>query len=207
MRYNNICFTLKNSKLGGFIPSIDLPPIITCRKNAPCRKGCYALKGNFRYSTKIKSMADNLNEYKVDSQKFFNSIAEFLNNGDILYRFFRWFGAGDIVDEKFFEGVVDVANRCPQTKFLMFTKKYEIVNEYLDKNEKLPDNLHIVFSMWDKTFKVENPHNLPKAYVNFKDKTCNPEIPEFAIPCTGDCSTCKSCWSLVKNQSVYFNQH
>ena len=32
------------SKLGGFIPSINLPAGKTCRADAPCQKGCYAKK-------------------------------------------------------------------------------------------------------------------------------------------------------------------
>ena len=207
MKLRDVTFSLSNAKLGGFIPSIDLPPIVTCRKNAPCRKGCYALKGNFRYPTKIKSMQDNLAAYKKDPVAFFDTIKDFLNNGDVIYRFFRWFGAGDIVDGDFLKGVVEVAKQCKDTKFLMFTKKFELVNDYLDYYQEFPSNLHIIFSMWDKDFYVQNPYNLPCAYVDFKDKTCNPDIPEFAIPCTGDCSNCKSCWSLVNTQSVYFKQH
>ena len=78
---------------------------------------------------------------------------------------------------------------------------------YLEFKPNLPENLHIVFSAWDKDFKVNNPFNLPVTYVNFKDSTKNAEIPEFAIPCVGKCSECKACWSLVKGQSVVFNQH
>jgi len=206
MKFKNVNFTLSNAKLGGFIPSLDMPPIITCRKNAPCIKGCYARKGNFMYKNKQMSMQANLEAYKQDSKAFFDTVVEFLNNGDIAYKFFRWFGAGDIVDHNFLVGACEVAKQCPTIRFLMFTKKYELVNEFLTINE-IPSNLHIVFSMWDKDFKVENPYNLPQAYVNFKNKECNPVIPEHAIPCQGDCSSCKSCWSLVKNQSVYFNQH
>jgi len=43
--------------------------------------------------------------------------------------------------------------------------------------------------------------------VNFRKKELNPEIPETAIPCTGECWHCLACWSLKKGQSVYFNQH
>jgi hypothetical protein len=37
------------AKLGVSIPSINLPPIITCRKNAPCSKKCYAAPGRFSF--------------------------------------------------------------------------------------------------------------------------------------------------------------
>ena len=128
-------------------------------------------------------------------------------NGLVSYRYFRYHSSGDIVDEKYFEGMVRVAKKCKSVKFLCFTKKFEIVNNYLASGEKIPSNLHIVFSAWDKEFKVDNPYNLPMTYVDFKDTSKNPEIPELAIPCIGKCYECQACWSLQKGQSVVFHQH
>lgn len=199
--------SITNSKLGDKIPSLNLPPLKTCRANAPCKKGCYALKGNWLFANVKESLNNNLKEFIDDGEKFFNDIINYLNNNDIIYRFFRWFSAGDIVNNTFFKGMIKVAESCPQTKFLCFTKKFELVNNYLNNGGKLPNNLKIVFSAWDNTFKVDNPHNLPMTYVYFKDKSRNADIPEFSIPCTGSCKECKACWSLEKGQSVYFNQH
>ena len=199
--------SITNSKLGDKIPSLNLPPLKTCRANAPCKNGCYALKGNWLFANVKESLNNNLKEFIDDGEKFFNDIINYLNNNDIIYRFFRWFSAGDIVNNTFFRGMIKVAESCPQTKFLCFTKKFELVNNYLNNGGKLPNNLKIVFSAWDNTFKVDNPHNLPMTYVYFKDKSRNADIPEFSIPCTGSCKECKACWSLEKGQSVYFNQH
>ena len=44
-----ITISTTNSKLGSFIPSFNFPPIVTCRKDAPCKKMCYACKGNFMF--------------------------------------------------------------------------------------------------------------------------------------------------------------
>lgn len=197
--------SISNSKLGDKIPSLNLPTTI-CRADAPCKKGCYAKKGNWLYKNVQASLQNNLEEFLNDKEKFFNDIIEFINNGDILYRFFRWFSSGDIVNYEFLLGMVKVAKKSPDTKFLCFTKKFDLVNLFLDFNE-LPENLKIVFSGWDKDFKVENPHNLPTTYIYFKNATRNADIPEFSIPCSGSCKTCKACWSLQKGQSVYFNQH
>lgn len=102
--------------------------------------------------------------------------------------------------------MIRVAKQCKQVKFLCFTKKFDIVNDYLKEN-KLPKNLKIIFSAWHKAFKVDNPFNLPVAYVFFKKQELNPEIPVFAIPCGGSCPECLACWSLENGQSVFFNQH
>ncbi len=202
----NIRITTTNSKLGGFIPSINLPAALTCRADAPCKKGCYALKGNFLYKNVRESHQKNLDYFINNPDLYFNEVIDYLNNGDISYKFFRWHSSGDIVNVRYLQGIIEVAKACPQTKFLCFTKKFNLVNDYLKENE-LPKNLKIVFSAWDKNFTVDNPFNLPVTYVNFKDSSKNPDIPEFAIPCVGKCYECKSCWSLEKGQSVVFNQH
>lgn len=196
-----------NSKLGGSIPSVNLPAGLTCRAEAPCQKGCYAKKGNFTYKNVKLSLQNNFEAFKKDPQAYFDDVISQLNNDDVTYKFFRWHSSGDIVNLEYLKGIVRVAEACPQTKFLCFTKKFSLVNMYLEFNPNIPDNLHIVFSAWDKDFNVPNPHNLPVTYVNFKDTTRNPEIPEFAIPCIGKCYECKACWSLQKGQSVVFNQH
>lgn len=202
----SIKISLTNSKLGGVIPSINLPTTV-CRADAPCKKGCYAKKGTWLYENVIKSLQNNLKEYNENPKNFFQQVIDFCNNGDVIYKFFRWFSSGDIVDARFFEGMVKVAKKCKDTKFLCFTKKFDIVNNYLTSGKKLPKNLKIIFSGWDKNFEVINPYNFPVAYVYFKDTSLNANISEFAIPCTGSCKTCKSCWSLEKGQQVCFNKH
>jgi len=199
--------SLTNSKLGGFIPSVNLPAGLTCRADAPCQKGCYAKKGNWLYANVKESLKNNLNIFNENPEEYFNSIIAQLNNGDISYKFFRWHSSGDIVNFKYLQGVIRVAEACPQTKFLCFTKKFGLVNLYLEAKKELPENLHIVFSAWDKDFKVENPFDLPVTYINFKKQERNADIPEYAIPCMGKCAECKACWSLKKGQSVVFNQH
>lgn len=204
---NKVKISTTNAKLGGKILSVNLPPIATCRSDAPCAKLCYARKGNFTYENVRKSHLNNYNIFKEDSNKYFDDIIEYLTNDDIVYKFMRWHSSGDIIDYKYLLGMVKVAESCPQTKFLAFTKKYELVNIYLDLGKEFPSNLKIVFSLWDKNFKVDNKYNLPITCVNFKNKDLNIDFPEFAIPCVGKCYECKACWSLEKGQAVIFNQH
>ena len=198
--------SLTNAKLGDKIPSLNLPAVKTCRADAPCRNGCYATKGAYTYPKVKESLENNLKDYLANGDKFFNDIIEYLNNGDITFKFFRWFSSGDLVDYKFWLGVVKVAIECSSTKFLLFTKKFNLVNMWLALGNKLPDNLRVVFSGWDENFTIDNPFNLPTTYVYFKGKE-NKHIPEFAINCVGSCKSCKACWTLKNGQSVYFNKH
>ena len=195
-----------NSKLG-LIPSVNLPPIITCRKNCPCVKDCYALKGRYRFPNVKNNHEYNYQVYLSNPDAYFKEIEAEINNGLMSYSYFRWHAAGDIVDEKYFAGMVKVALDLPNTSFLAFTKKFEIVNKYLRRGGVIPENLHIVFSAWGDSFKIKNPYRFPVAYVRFLDDSRNKTIPKEAVECSGDCTRCLQCWKIKKGESVVFNKH
>jgi len=197
--------TTTNTKLGHMIPSINIPTTV-CRADAPCRKGCYAKKGNWLFKGVQKGLQERLDLFIHDSDKYFDTIISELN-GLTTYKYVRWHSSGEIVNYKYLLGIVKVAKACKQTNFLCFTKKFDIVNLYLSLGHRIPKNLHIVFSGWDKNFIVDNPYNMPMTYVVFKDKSMNANIPETAIPCAGHCETCLACWTLQNGQSVYFHKH
>ena len=190
-----------NSKLGGQIYSINLPPVVTCRADAPCFKGCYARKGNWLFQNVKSSLESNLDAYKSNPDLFFDSVAA----QTALARFCRWHSSGDIVDMKYFEGMCKVARKNKETHYLCFTKKYEIINEFLSKGKRIPKNLSIVFSAWSNWI-PENPYDLPMTYVYGKEFN-NELIPKDAIPCGGKCENCQACWTLKKGQHVYFLKH
>lgn len=201
--YPKISMTI--SKLGGVIPTINLPAVVTCNPDAPCtKKGCYACKGNFCFESAKKSLKRNLESYIRSPENYFAKIDLFLAAAP--YRFFRYHSSGDIVNERYLELMFELAKKHPKTRFLCFTKKYKLVNEYIEKNEN-PKNLILVYSNWGE-WKCENPHNLPTAWVRFNEET---EIPDDAIECTGYCAKCvnteTSCWDLQNGMSVVFKKH
>lgn len=195
-----------NSKLG-VIPSVNLPPVISCRDNCPCAKDCYATKGRFRFQNVKSSMQNNYINYFENPTQYFNDICTAINNGMISYSYFRWHASGDIIDEQYFEGMVGVAERLPNTSFLAFTKKFEIVNDYISRKGELPTNLHIVFSAWGSSFQIDNRYSLPTAHVRFPDEKENAAIPSSATECLGNCQDCLQCWNIKNGQSVVFNRH
>lgn len=192
-----------NSKLG-VIPSVNLPPILTCRENCPCFSSCYARKGNYRFKNVQESMRLNLEEYKQNPDGYFAQIKCGISDGIVSYNYFRWHAAGDIVDGDYFERMVRLAIELPHTQFLAFTKKFEIINSYLESGNSIPLNLTVVFSAWGDEFKVENPYNMPIAYVRTTNST---GIPSDAEECNGDCTNCLKCWNIKSGQSVVFNKH
>lgn len=192
-----------NSKLSASIPSINLPAGLTCRADAPCQKGCYAKKGNFAYKKIKNCYMENLQDYITDPYKYFDDIIQQLKQPLVIYKFVRWHSSGDIVDREYLRGMVRVAQECKQINFLCFTKKYELINNYLYL-EQLPKNLHIIFSAWDKDWHFDNPYNLPVAMVRFKNDTR-----DFSkcFECSGKCYECVKCWKLKNGQSVVFDKH
>lgn len=192
--------TVGNTKLGT-IPSINVPAIITCRKDCTCTKVCYANKGTFKFPSVKECYENNLKAYLDDPKQAETDIIKQLP----LYGMVRWHSAGDIVNEEYFQMMVNIAKIKKGVKFMAFTKKYEIVNAYLDKGNKLPSNLKIIFSEWYDDYGLQNPHKLPMAYV-YNHKLDN-EVPKKAILCSGECNNCGLCWLLKNNQAVYFNIH
>lgn len=189
------------SKLGASIPSINLPPVATCRPDVPCYKHCYARKGRFALPRNKELLQNNLELWRTSPEQFEIEVR--------AARFLRWHSSGDIPDRAYLDMMARVAREHPHTSFLAFTKKCELVNRWLDENGALPANLRIVFSAWGAAFVPENPHNLPVAYVRLKKEPC--DIPTDAFQCSGYCGKCVmsgcSCWDLQRGQAVCFNQH
>lgn len=192
------------SKLGANIPSINLPPVLTCNPNAPCFKGCYARKGHFCFDSVKQRYLDNLYFYKENPKQYFEDVV----NATRLSLYARWHSSGDIVDEKYLEGMCKVARKNKNTQYLAFTKQFPIVNKYVADGHRIPKNLHIVYSCW-KNWIPDNPYNFPTTWVYFpndKDDT-NKLIPKKAKPCDGKCDMCQKCWNLKKGESVVFKKH
>jgi len=132
---------------------------------------------------------------------------------------FRFFDYGDIPDMSYLAGMVDCACRNPETAFLAFTKRFNIISDYgpipqpdslgYGIWQRIPDNLSIVLSMWpgmpDPVEQYPGLAGLPKAWVQDGTET---RIPDDAIQCTGRCDSCGMCWSLKDvGRDVWFRKH
>ena len=199
-----------NKKLGKAIFNINLPPVITCNPEAPCFKECYGRKGHFLFATVQDSMMRNLMAFCQNPDQFFEDIAYQTK----LSLYVRWFGNGDMPNEKFLAGMCKVARKNPNVRYLAFTKQYHIVNNYVASGHRIPRNLRIVFSCW-KDWIPDNPYNFPTTWVRFpesgkakKDNIAyNAFIPAKAFKCPNNCAECQQCWHLKKGDSVEFHKH
>lgn len=194
--------TTTNSKLGGRIAQVNMAYGITCRPDAPCFKQCYCNHGNMAFNSVRNSHQKRYEMYKENPKAFFGQIDNELKF--VSYKYFRWHSAGDIPDMQYLDLMCKLARKHKETHFLCFTKKYELVNEYLDTHRK-PSNLVICLSNWGE-WRAENPHNLPTSWVDFGETE---GIPEFAYECTGNCGECSGthCWHMKNGDSTVFHKH
>lgn len=190
-----------NSKMGQ-IPSVSLPPIITCKHCETCAKDCYANKLCKMRKTVRDAYNRNLDLLKADRDEYFRQV----KGACLMTRYFRFHVSGDIVDTDYLDRMVKIARECKTTEILAFTKNYEDVNGYFDTHKK-PRNLHLIFSLPFDGAKIDNPHNLPTAAVIFKGQ----EVPNNYKMCGGNCSECAcrgvGCWELKNGETIAFHKH
>ena len=124
-----------NSKLGA-IPSVSLIPVMDCGNCAICAKSCYDLRNDLIYKEVIKTRAINSAIYHEDPERYFKEIDGYL---DYRYpRAFRFHIGGDIQDKWYLDKMCEIARKHKDTKFLAFTKMFDVCNEYLDEGNVSP---------------------------------------------------------------------
>ena len=184
-----------NIKLGG-IPFVSLIPIKDCANCEACQKSCYALKSYRMYEDVRRAWHQNSRAVHSKGRiKWFNEIDQHIAKK--RPRYFRWHVAGDIPDQHYYEGMKIVAQRNPNTKFVCFTKNFD-----LDFGGR-PHNLAVILSMYP-TMKTPRK-KMPRAWMQDGTET---RIPKDAIECSGHCEGCNVCWDLNKmKKDVYFHKY
>lgn len=191
-----------NEKLGA-IQSVSLPSGVTC-KECDCGKKCYAKRIERRRKSVREAYQNNLNILNTEPEVYWREVEAAI----MLSRFFRFHVSGDIPDNVYLAHMVEIAERNKHCEILCFTKKYDIVNEFLEFGGKLPSNLHMVFSAW-VGLKMDNPFLLPEAHVRYRDGSTTAS--EAAVQCGGNCTECAvtdgGCWTLGEGEQVIFDEH
>lgn len=214
-----------NNKMGS-IKSVSLPSIYTCRRDCTCQSKCYAHKLERLRPSVRKAYENNLGILLKDPELYWREV----EGAIMMSRFFRFHVSGDIPYEDYFAKMVEVAARNPHCEILCFTKKYEIVNDYINKTyldsivgttiqpqlynmwmvaqQVIPKNLHIIFSGW-VGLNMVNPFLFPTAEVRYKDGKCFAKFD--AKECNGNCTECAvtgdGCWTLKSGEQIVFNEH
>lgn len=183
-----------NSKLGT-IDNLSLTPGATCAADAPCKKTCYAMKAWKMYPEVRIAWKENERAARNNPAFFFSSVRQYLEKRSPA--FFRIHVAGDFFSAEYLAGWYDLAKSFPGTRFLAFTKRYDLLAVRCR-----PENFQLIVSAWPG-YKLPRT-TLPIAYM--QDGT--EKRVKNAIPCPGHCDTCGMCWNLSGvNRNVVFNAH
>ena len=193
-----------NRKTGFSVPSVSLIPVADCGNCSSCSRLCYDLRNDCIYKGVTDTRAKNSAIAHNDRRRYFMEISGACK----AFRFFRWHIGGDILDLAYLHGVINVALENPHCKFLIFTKRYNLVNSYLQDGGEIPANLQVIFSAWPGA-NMENPYNMPVSSPLFVDGSH--AAGSDVINCPGDCSNCavmgSGCWTLKNGQGVIFAAH
>jgi len=213
-----------NSKLGS-IQSISLPSGLTCRE-CKCQSKCYARKIARLRPTVAKAYQHNYEILQSNPEVYWREVEAAI----MLSRYFRFHVSGDIPNVNYLIKMVEIAKRNPHCEILCFTKKYEIVNDYIIDSyiasidgtsihpqlynmwmiaeRIIPKNIHIIFSAW-VDLEMVNPFSLPEAHVRYRDGSTTAR--DGAKECGGNCTECATtddgCWILKHGEQVIFDEH
>lgn len=193
-----------NSKMGA-VPSVSILPFITCPAVCArtCGADCYAAKIAKLYKTVLKAYARNTALLMDRPADFWRQVESAVMGS----RFFRFNVAGDILNADYFKNVVEIAARQSHCKILIFTKRYNVVNDYIKNGGVIPENLQVIFSAWENLQPV-NPYNMPESNVIMPDAET---IPENWKICGGNCFECfcrgVGCWECKKGDTIAFKLH
>lgn len=197
--YNGTRISESNKKMGE-VGSFSTLPVITCNKNAPCFKECYAKRMcTFRKSVYESWLANTEMVQNGDWGKIYQDVVDYVRFRHATM--FRWFVGGDIYNTGMLETMITVAEDCPETQFLAFTKQYDVLEGY-----DVPENLHIVLSAWNGFQPSEDlKKRFPVCY--YDDGSMTDSIPKDAKTCLGGCESCQECWKMTAGQSVRIYKH
>lgn len=198
---DQISISKGNSKMGA-IPSVSLPACVTCNPSAPCFGKCYARRLAARRATVRNAYDRNFDILNSDPAAYWLQVRAAAS----ISRFFRYHVSGDIPNMLYLIDMVLTAKQLPNTTFLAFTKQYNIVNQYINDGNTIPENLKIIFSNWGD-WKCENPHSLPTCEIILKGTE---PAPDWKI-CGGNCTECAcrgvGCWELKHGETIAIFEH
>ena len=184
----------------GAVPSVSLPPVVSCAKDIPCRSDCYVIRNMIGgpYGKSIgASYAANWELLTHDREDYHAQLDAWLSRR--APGFFRFHVSGDFVDCDHLHRSMVLASLHPETKFLAFTKNHGI----LPRLNIIPVNFTVIASMWPGWGKR------PRGYrVAWMQDGTEDRIPTNALPCPGNCETCGMCWNLrTLKRDVWFHYH
>lgn len=183
--------------------SVGLPAIVACATGAKLAQvpgsvcaGCYAMKGNYRFSN-VKAPRDaNLAETRKALKSAKGRAAWIAGMVSAIQAtsmmFFRWHDSGDILSADHLRMICEVARQTPDVKHWLPTREYKSVQEVAFDGD-MPANLTVRLSAHMVGRTLEPTGGFVTSSV---DAGTGWQCPATHNPKhDGKCLTCRACWS------------
>lgn len=215
LKNEHLHFTESNGKLGS-ISSIAFSVYITC-KGVACYKNqtCYAMHQHFNDFTKFYYAIVNTLIYLYSKKQFMKELNAYLDLH--VSKYFRWFESGDFINSAMVEDINKIADKHKKVCFLVMSKKFSFIREYLLNGGTFRKNLIVkpsnnshddqtifddeILKSFSQTDIINNQDELKKdwflcpASIKTKNKDGSPY----------GCDNCFKCWN--NNLNVAFKIH
>lgn len=118
----------------------------------------------------------------------------------IMDRVLRFHSLGELINIQHLDNFCTIANYNPETFFVLWSKRTDLINKYFSDNDK-PINLSLIYSS-PKVGKIEKlPPYFDKVFTVHAKK---PSDNTININCHSKCKDCMLCYS--KNDVIYINE-
>lgn len=189
------------------IQSVSLLPFITCPAAAECKYICYAAKIAMLRPSVRKAWARNTAVLLKRPDLFWQQVRASV----AMVKYFRFHVGGDIpggtIGAEYFTEIIKTAETFPETKILLFTKRFNVVNKAIENGGALPENLQVIFSGWNAEPVKVNIYNLPESNIILRGA----EPGDAWKVCGGNCAACAcrgvGCWQLKHGETIAFYEH
>lgn len=190
----------KTGKMQG-IDSINTSSL----KNEFCQKMASNEKSicNKCYSNRTSKMYTSLEKRLIQNSELLSGgflpleQLPFINSSVMRFDSF-----GELINHIHFINLLNIAEKNKHCRFVLWTKRKDIVKKVLDNREK-PENFHLIFSSPVKNQVAKLPQYFSKVFTVFDKKTAQND--NIAINCGGKkCIDCMLCYT--DNDTIFVNE-
>jgi hypothetical protein len=174
-------------------------------KGSVCH-GCYALKGNYRFTGVQAAQARRLAAINAPTWVSDMTATIKLACNELGEHFFRFHDSGDVQNLRHLLSIVQIAKNLPTVSFWLPTKELWILKVL--KHIAVPSNLTVRISafMTDKSFNVGLPSSSVSTRTAWVSRSILPRPGAklcSAYHQSGYCSDCRACWSRGVKEVTY----
>lgn len=121
----------------------------TCGKHCgECFHDCYAVRFiKVHHNVCVKSYAANTIIMRHNPDKLRNALKEYCNKNIVKY--FRFHTSGELESVEQFQLYCDIAKDNGDVIFYIYTKAFDILEDWLEVNRVLPKNMVVNLSQWN----------------------------------------------------------